>query len=264
MKKIIYDFGANNGHNIPYYLLKSDLVVAVEADPLLSEKLKDRFPTELAQGKLIIENAALTDSKSGETVSFYIHKEHNILSQFPKPSSDKIDEFEKIKIPSVNAADLILRHGSPHYIKIDIEHFDAQILRCLFENDIRPKYISAENHGVEVFSALVSLGGYNAFKLVEGWTVPDIYSEVEISSMDGSKVEYSFPEHCAGPYGNDIQGDWLTGSAMLRKLGIHSFGWKDIHASRDSIATSKYSLIKDINDVILMKIRRKLKNFLSN
>ena len=33
MKKIIYDFGAARGENIPYYLLKSDLVVAVEADP---------------------------------------------------------------------------------------------------------------------------------------------------------------------------------------------------------------------------------------
>jgi hypothetical protein len=31
--KIIYDLGANNGDDIPYYLLKADTVVAVEANP---------------------------------------------------------------------------------------------------------------------------------------------------------------------------------------------------------------------------------------
>ena len=40
MKKIIYDFGANNGDNIEYYLLKSDLVIAVEANPELCDFIK--------------------------------------------------------------------------------------------------------------------------------------------------------------------------------------------------------------------------------
>ena len=39
MKKIIYDFGASDGKNIPYYLLKSDLIVAVEANPKSSKIL---------------------------------------------------------------------------------------------------------------------------------------------------------------------------------------------------------------------------------
>jgi len=33
MKRIIYDFGANTGNDIPYYLKKADVVVAVEANP---------------------------------------------------------------------------------------------------------------------------------------------------------------------------------------------------------------------------------------
>ena len=32
MKKIIYDLGASRGENLPYYLLKSELVVAVDAN----------------------------------------------------------------------------------------------------------------------------------------------------------------------------------------------------------------------------------------
>ena len=43
MKKIIYDLGSNNGDNIPYYLLKSDLVIAVEANPKLCEIIKKKI-----------------------------------------------------------------------------------------------------------------------------------------------------------------------------------------------------------------------------
>jgi hypothetical protein len=49
MKKVIYDFGSNNGDDIPYYLKKSDLVVAVEADPLLCDHIKTRFSNEINQ-----------------------------------------------------------------------------------------------------------------------------------------------------------------------------------------------------------------------
>ena len=31
MKKIIYDLGAARGENLPYYLMKSELVIAIEA-----------------------------------------------------------------------------------------------------------------------------------------------------------------------------------------------------------------------------------------
>ena len=43
MKKIIYDFGANNGDDIPYYLMKADEVIAVEANPKLCDVIKNRF-----------------------------------------------------------------------------------------------------------------------------------------------------------------------------------------------------------------------------
>jgi predicted RNA methylase len=43
MKKIIYDFGANTGGSIPYYLKKADVVVAVEANPQLCAIMEDKF-----------------------------------------------------------------------------------------------------------------------------------------------------------------------------------------------------------------------------
>ena len=53
-KKIIYDFGSNNGDDISYYLLKSDLVIAVEANPVLCNHIKKRFKQQILNGNLIV------------------------------------------------------------------------------------------------------------------------------------------------------------------------------------------------------------------
>ena len=59
-KKVIYDFGSNNGDDIPYYLLKSDLVIAVEANPLLCSHIKSRFKENIINGSLIVKNCVLS------------------------------------------------------------------------------------------------------------------------------------------------------------------------------------------------------------
>ncbi len=46
-RTIIYDLGANNGDDIPYYLRKADKVIAVEANPILSQEIEDRFPDDI-------------------------------------------------------------------------------------------------------------------------------------------------------------------------------------------------------------------------
>jgi predicted RNA methylase len=42
-KTVIYDFGANVGSNLGYYLAKADRVVAVEANPALCRAIEERF-----------------------------------------------------------------------------------------------------------------------------------------------------------------------------------------------------------------------------
>ena len=53
MKKIIYDFGACRGENIDYYLLKSDLVVAFEANPNNSKYIQEKFKQAILDKKLL-------------------------------------------------------------------------------------------------------------------------------------------------------------------------------------------------------------------
>ena len=72
MKKIIYDVGSNNGDDIPYYLLKSDLVVAIEANPDLCNLINQRFKNEIVKGKLIVENCVIQNENSLNEVPFVL------------------------------------------------------------------------------------------------------------------------------------------------------------------------------------------------
>ena len=124
MKKIIYDFGANNGDNIEYYLLKSDLVVAVEANPELCDFIKKKFKCEIDNKKLIVENCVLTVDTNELLQKFYIHKESHLLGQFPKPDEKYINNFYIREITSRKVMDILKEYGDPYYIKIDVENYD--------------------------------------------------------------------------------------------------------------------------------------------
>lgn len=228
-KKIIYDFGSNNGDDIPYYLLRSDLVVAVEANPELCTSIRGRFAKEISNGRLVVVNCVISNDASRTETLFYIHKTHHVRSQLPKPT-ERVDEFTEVTLPSATAVSIIERYGPPYYVKIDIEYYDGPVLQDLFSHNIFPPYISAESHDVSVFATLVTLGGYDAFKLVDGDSVARVYKDRHLHT-DGGVICYSFPDHSAGPFGEDVDGPWMTANAFLRVLAFEGMGWKDVHAT---------------------------------
>ena len=252
--KIIYDFGSNNGDDIPYYLKKADIVVAVEANPALCEEIRNRFGAEILRGQLILENVVLTDRETNENVPFYLSKEHHVLGQFPRPSDEFIGQYEEVLLPSKSALAIIKEHGFPYYVKVDIEHYDEVILRELFLNDIRPPYISAESHTIVVFCMLVGLGGYRSFKLVDGGGVSKEYANHLISTIQNGMEKYSFPMHSAGPFGDDIRGEWFTADNFFHLLIGEDIGWKDIHATNTVVArvdnVPKLSTFKTVETIV--------------
>ncbi len=229
--KIIYDFGSNNGDDIPYYLKKADIVVAVEANPNLVQIIRDRFSSEIDACKLFVENCVLTAEEDNKNVPFYLHKHGHVLSQFLKPDDSKIIDFDEVSLPSKSAKSIIQKYGKPFYIKIDIEGYDQEILRSLFESGIYPDFISSESHSIEVFSLLVATNYYKSFNLVDGPTVPVMYQKCVIKTIDGRFETYSFPIHSAGPFGEDIIGDWMSADNFFEFLALEKLGWKDIHAT---------------------------------
>jgi FkbM family methyltransferase len=228
MSTVIYDFGANNGDDIPYYLLKADLVVAVEANPVLCDQMRERFEHQIKTGRVIVLCCVVSD-RIGGTVPFYVHRSDHVLSQMDRPHN--LNDYHEINVEAKPAEDIIRQFGYPYFIKIDIEGADKYILRSLLAADIKPPYISVECHDIEVLMLLVSMGGYSAFKYVLGSSVQDRFRNIMVSTLDGKDIEYSFPYNSAGPFGNDIDGDWWTPYQFTRKLCLIGTGWIDVHAS---------------------------------
>lgn len=229
-KKVIYDFGANNGDDIPYYLKKADLVVAVEANPTLCLQIEERFTHEIAEGRLRVENCVVTGADRDAEVYFYLHKRHHVLGQFPEPDKSVISDYTQVSLPAKTVMQILGEHGAPYYIKIDIEHYEEVILKELFLHGVKPPYLSAESHSIRVFALLAGLGEYGAFKLVEGATVAKKYKNHPIH-LDGGPETYSFPAHSAGPFGEDIDGDWMNADDLFEVLADKKMGWRDIHAT---------------------------------
>jgi len=237
--KIIYDIGSNNGDDIPYYLMKGNKVVAIEANPSLVRQIEHRFQSAIASGNLIVESCVITIDKPGK-VFFYLHKTNHVLSQLPEPASNNLMNFEKVELASKNILDVIRKHGLPYYIKIDVEHYDQSLLNCLFSNDIRPAYLSCESHSIDIFCSLVALGDYHSFKLVDGASVSKRYAN-HLISVNGKMVNYSFPHHSSGPMGNDILGKWMNKANFFNVLSYARLGWKDIHVSKIDSPDNSYA-----------------------
>ncbi len=236
----IFDIGSNNGDDIPYYLLKSEMVVAFEANPILCQSISNRFSAEIQNRRLIIENGILCAEKDvrGSEASFYIHKEFDVLSQFPKPDASQVDYFDKVEIPVRTLSDTLDKYGTPYYAKIDIEHYDHVILAEFFRLKSFPTYISAECHSGAVVSLLLNCPIYKGFKLVDGSKVHHEYYNKEVESVSGEKVQYSFPHHSAGPFGQDIFGPWYDRKSFSRKMLVERLGWKDMHASSKDVGNA--------------------------
>ncbi len=225
----IYDFGANNGDDIPYYLEKARKVVAVEANPLLAEDIRKRFAAEVKNQRLIVENVAVTEIDSAEPLPLYIHREHHVLSTILRPRPHEADKYDKVLVESISAPSLVQKHGTPLYIKIDLEGLDRAVLRALFNHDIFPHYISAEGHDPAIFGMLLGFGGYQRFKIVRGCEVGTKISDSQIKTAKGHHVRYRFPTQSAGPFGEDIEGPWLNAKQMFNVIRVEGLGWYDIH-----------------------------------
>lgn len=195
----------------------------MEGNPALAQRIKDEFCDDVDMGRLIVVNKAIAVEGAGRRVPFYLHKRNAVLSQLAPPSLSTAVDFEEIEIESISIGELTEQFGSPYYVKIDLEGLDADILCSMFETGVFPSYVSAEIHDIRVYCALVLSGGYNAFKLAS-------------PKSTGEPNGLCFAADCAGPFGPDLGGAWMTAENFLRLLGVNGVGWKDVHASRVDVA----------------------------
>ncbi len=227
---LVYDVGMNNGDDTDYYLTKGYNVVAIDANSTICEKARRRFSDAIAAKKLIIINAGISDKRSVDT--FYINVGDDKISTFC-PDRFKDPWFDQrwsgIEVTTEKLSDLISQHGLPSFVKIDVEFYDLHVLRDLQSTGLRPSLISVEAQEPAVFHFLVSMG-YTMFHLSPGASVAENYQDIEINVLNGERRRYSFKPHSSGPFGDDLNGDWLGPLETMRLLEDKGFGWIDIHA----------------------------------
>ncbi len=223
---LVYDVGMHNGDDAEYYLAKGFRVIGIDANPQLCAACAVRFEQEMAQGRLVVLNLGVGPEPGRAT--FYVNLRESQISSFTIPTHS-LDPWDKIQVDIVPLSDLMRQYGIPHFAKIDVEHYDHLVLRDLLKRDIRPAYISAESHTIDTFVALQEMG-YTEYKLVEGVSVPDVYGHHQITLRNGERAPYAFQALSSGPFGEDVNGRWLTADELSERLKTVGLGWVDIHA----------------------------------
>ena len=209
---LVFDIGANTGEYTRTFLALGARVVAVEPDPACVSILRTICPSE----QLTVVQSAVGDAVGTGTLNV------NRLSQLSSLAdgwiavarkTDRYNGYEwrhTITVPITTLDLLIATHGVPHFIKIDVEGYEAKVLDDL---STVPQYLS--------------------FEFLEDWI------EAAISCLHkpcfGSDVEFNFI--IDQPRGTFLLEHWVSAAdmtAIMSNKGFlpsHCYG--DIFARRE-------------------------------
>lgn len=169
-----------DGTDTAYYLWQGYRVVAVEANPYMVERARNRFAAQLASGQLTIVEAAVAADRGVAEFMLYPHAPYmNELDTGVRLAGTDLvsTNAQKIRVQALTFRDILTENGVPYYCKVDIQGADVLCIEDLDSKDL-PQYSSVENtqtedaKAVEDLNGLDLLGrlhgkGYRKFKLIE-------------------------------------------------------------------------------------------------
>jgi FkbM family methyltransferase len=209
-------------------------VVGIEANPVLVARLREKFAAEIASGRVQIVDKAIAD-KPGR-VAFTIDASQTIWGSI-SPSFIERNRLwaeagnaaanQVVEVESTTLDELIRAHGTPYYMKVDIEGMDMACIRALHQCRSKPRYLSIES---AVTSAVTSVEsgfdeiahlwvlGYRSFKYVD---------QSELARLDGATLDregppmrYRYRGHSSGPFGEESPGSWAAIGPTLRRMRL--------------------------------------------
>jgi len=142
-RPLAFDVGFLNGRDTLEYLRNGHRVVAVEANPTLCEAGRRLFAGYIRSGQLRIIQAVLSDedAPTGGTRPFYVHQVYpewsslvrSIGCRKSRQEMYRVDttQCNRTDLPMISCRALILQHGSPYMLKLDIEGHEGACLRPL-------------------------------------------------------------------------------------------------------------------------------------
>jgi FkbM family methyltransferase len=259
---LIYDVGMHHAEDTEFYLAKGFRVVAIEAAPDLCDAARERFSDFIERGRLTILQAAVAEKAGPIDLYLNPHSEWNTTHPQWSDRNTKLGSPSAtvVSVPGVVFSSVVEEHGTPYYLKIDIEGADLLCLKGLEPPNL-PKFASIESNKIswdglleefEVFDKL----GYRKFKVVGQHRWPKVRPPVP--AREGEYVDRKFTLASSGLFGEEAPGEWVSADAAIERYkkifrqyrlrgdtgvlsrgplgplvmkGIKSPGWYDTHAS---------------------------------
>jgi len=243
---IIYDIGMHSGQDTEFYLKKGFKVIAVDANPEMCKKVKEKLGAFISSKQLKILNVGIVENPTDKELDFYVNNKISEWSSFIKDIAARDNHpCHTVKVPCMTLNQILEKYGSPYYVKIDIEGHDLIALKSLLSsNSNLPKYISVENGNSGMAKMLLSKG-YDKFKYVQQNNIQNIC--LPNPARESFYIPHSFPFGASGPFGEETPGEWKSYDEILIDIkkvwdpesttknpehddAVH--GWFDLHAKQ--------------------------------
>jgi FkbM family methyltransferase len=240
---LVYDVGMHRGDDTAFYLSRGYRVVGIEPNPQLVALLHNRFEEEERDGRVVILQVAIGDHSG--SVTFTAPRDIAELGTTDTRFGDRIRRLgldcELLEVEMTTLREVVRIHGTPYYLKVDIEGQDEAAVRTLAGLPVRPPLLSMESSvagpkatvaGAWSEMRLLRRLGYRRFKLVNQRRLREL--DGAVLDREGTPAVYSYSPGTvvSGPFGEEARGRWRGISVMPEMVGrlaqYHAFsegGW---------------------------------------
>lgn len=235
---LIFDLGLHKGLDSEFYLKKGFRVVGLEAVPGLCKKAAELLKPLSSNLKIV--NKAL-GKVADSRVTFYSVPNKDDWGSLDRNQAEKgIETAVEIEVVTTDLKRLFDDHGTPYYLKCDLEGGDHIFLEQLLADHRRPAFVSVEmSNGSE--PDLLAEAGYDTAQIVNQWMNP--FKQPPQPPREGRFVPRNFTGETSGLFGRELDAaKWRPLSEISEIyrawIGLHRTdpdlapGWLDVHVCR--------------------------------